>query len=355
MKMRSIFGPTIYATTVIGLVTIIKCQQDQIESLKIDGSKSIDQKDIGSGITRSSTTQTSQAGIDASLSQNGVDSGKIRKDADQNGAGITVVVNNIANTAGSQSSGIASTRTTDRKDPPQVVYRDKPCKCPTITCTATMPADGQIVTPSQVSVHDVVSECHALGYDVKGQVLDLSEHFSNGEVPFGIATFEAWKSAPWSVEIHPRAYKISTVLGETDQEQVVAYNKMSIRVRDELHEIPITESEVLQAPKSAKWRTRVRPFMDAGLSFASNGMNPQFSVGAFPVTYGVSRITPDWLLGGLHATYNPNGNAFGVAISPFGYKVSRLLPLFEDVYLGPRIGYELGSGVNYGVFLGSGL
>src|SRR5690606_6144608 len=62
-------------------------------------------------------------------------------------------------------------------------------------------------------------------------------------VPIGKAGFSAWKEKPWSVELLPRKYGSTTVLGQDEGGRHYAYSKFTIEVDGKMYEVPIDDAQ----------------------------------------------------------------------------------------------------------------
>lgn len=304
----------------------IKNQQTAIQSQLIPMQQLVD------GIVRSQSQYATKADMEKFASDNNVNLKAIKDNLDALGAQVASI--NVV-TAGSQgqSSGHIPSSTTGPDNP-----TPKPPVC----------KDG---TPCP--------DADPYGYMQKQQNLALNEDFSTVKVPLGSVGFSAWQKDPWSVNILPREYSVSTVVGTDDHERQYFYNKFSMKVGDKSYDIPIKSATTKQEVPSASfswWNPRIFAGVDGGVNFThvQGEFTPHVSLGV--MSYGQFKTTPDFSILEVGLGYGIVNKTAEVVVTPVAYNIGRnfLSPLANNTYIAPslQIGVDGSLGAGAGIRVG---
>ena len=170
------------ALLVVGALVFIIYKQNEISvRQQAIETQIVGQKDLIDGIVRSQSQWATKDDLDKWITSNGVNLKAIQDDLSKLHAAVTAanvisVVSSGQNAHNVQSSGTGAAN-------------------PISTTTDTY------------------------GYLAKTQLLDLHENFGGTQVPIGQVGFSAWQSAPWSISILPRNYKITNVIGADENQR----------------------------------------------------------------------------------------------------------------------------------------
>lgn len=262
---------------------------------------------------------------------------QIQDDLDHFGADIQGLNRLVASSQGKRVIRVPSNNTTPRPDPGVA---------PLPTCP-----DG--TTCPNVDPY---------GYLSNSQHLFLSEPFGNKELPIGTVTFQAWEDRPWSYNVFPRNYKLSTVLGQDENGRHYVYNQFRIESNGEEIEVPIKTSEFVEKLPEPKFR--FDPHINLGLSVGATiatasldpdqpraraEVQPTLDVSLF--SYGETKVNPTWKFLGLGIGYETQNNTLGFVVNPADYNLGKHIPLINNFYLGPTVGADLEGQV----FVGGGI
>lgn len=178
------------------------------------------------------------------------------------------------------------------------------------------------------------------GYLNSEQKLTLEEPFSNNKVPLGNISFSAWKNAPWGIDLYPREYMVTTIVGEDENQRQYHYNKFSVKVNNKIYDIKIDSSKTLNEYPEAKFHLfnpRLYLGIDGGLNLKK--INPQFgpNIGINFMSYGRYIVQPDFTILGIGVGYDINNKNPLLLINPFSYNIGNDLPLINNTYLGPSL------------------
>ncbi len=310
------------------LAFIIYKQVEIDKRQKAIESSIISQKEIGDGIVRSMSQYASAKDIESIIKKNGVNLDKINKDLeniDSKIDSINITVSRSSGySSGNQSSSGSSVITTD---PPTETITD--CKGNVVTC---------ISDPNN--------------YFGTVQYYNISEHFSDKEVPFGQVGFSASKDKPWEIKVLPRDYKFYTVSSVDEDKRVVNYNKLVLKVGDKDYTLPIasaTTTQVFPEPKFRFFSPRLFLGLDGGVD---NNYKfeaaPLLSLGI--MNYGKFNSTPDFSILQLGFAFDPKDRVSYFSITPFAYNIGKHLPFIENTYLGPS--FYLSPSQNFAIMAG---
>jgi hypothetical protein len=315
----------------IGLMLlIIGIQHKQLQDANSKLTKVIDQKDIGGGIVRSSTSVGTSADIDSMALDAGVDISRIRSDATDNGAVVTGINVTTANTSGSNSTNVRSSRSKPRTDVAQPNFGS--CVCP--------PNQG---SSSDIKIPPPTAPACAPGrYENSEQVLDINEPVTDQNIPFGEVTFKAWKEDPWSLSVFPRSYKSSVVFAEDDDGRKIAYSHMEIIQGDNKVTLPISTAEMVMTPKPAKfrWASRLHLGVSGGIH-TTLGITGNAGLAFYFANYGSDKFLPDFTFIGAGLGYDFLNSSPVISLNPASYRIGQHLPFVQDLYLSPQLTLDL--------------
>lgn len=194
--------------------------------------------------------------------QSKIDLDVIKKDLDTFNASIIAINKTQTSSHGYYSTGDGSSYTIPIINPP-----------PTITC------QDKECTEDKYS------------YFKQRQFYVLSEPFSNIKIPIGTVGFDATQKNPWLLDIKPRKYISSTVIGIDENSRHYVYNKFIIKVDDKDYEIKIDTAELKEQYPENKFR--FNPKLYAAYDNALPAHNVGVSVALF--SYGKFKSNPDWI------------------------------------------------------------
>jgi hypothetical protein len=311
IKTAIIGGSLVFLT---GLCFIIKVQNDTITKLKIIETSVMESKNLGDNIVRGQSAYVTQKDLETLIKEQKLDLSVIKQDLGVLGANVKAFQTIKVVTPGYSGSNIQTTVVT--KDPlPTTAKSDK--------------------------------------YTGTTQWLDLTEPFGGGTiVPFGKAGFSAGQEKPWSVTVEPRTYRSDTVLGEDEDGRHFAYSKMFIDVGGKSYTVPIAENKVMEEYPSSKFGFDPSLYMgiDGGMIMQnSNGeIMPNLGVSFF--SYGTRKSNPEWNFLTLGLGYASQSKSIAAFLSPANYNVGKLLPLVDNMFVGPSVSIDMNK--NIGLFVG---
>lgn len=197
------------------------------------------------------------------------------------------------------------------------------------------------------------------GYMNHQENLDLNEDFSGTKVPIGQVGFSAWQKAPWDINILPRQYTITNVVGTDENQREYFYNKVTVKVNDKNYDVKIASSETKQEYPTAKfsfWNPKLFMTLGGAANVNNSPIQPNVNIGLGLniMSYGKYKLSPDINVLGLGAGYAFGKNEFIIILNPVSYNIGRLLPgnIISNTYLGPSIQFSI---PNETVFVGGNL
>jgi hypothetical protein len=261
--------------------------------------------------------------LDDSLSKLGLDS--IKKDLNELDAKLTAINVILTRTPGRNATNLVSTGT--KPKPPQ-----EPLVPPTLPCI-----EGTCINPDK------------FGYLNNEQFLSINEPFGDSDIPFGKTSFKAWKEAPWSLQIFPRDYSVTTTLSQTEEGQYVVYNKFEIDVEGKKYPVKISESKTIQAEKESEFWFNPKVYLGIGVG---STVAPEFraevvpTLGAAMFSYGPNKkqSTLSFLNVGIAA--HTQDLAPALTISPVNYNIGEPIPLLENLFIGPTVSVDTNANVS---------
>jgi hypothetical protein len=282
----------------------------------------IQQKTLVDGLVQSANQYTTKSDLDKFIKDNTGNLKAIQDNLSSLGAQITAANVVTANSNGQQGNNLPSTNTggsTNPNPPPTLVEN-----CPnggTVTCPNPDP----------------------FGYNRTQQNFTLNEDFSTTKVPIGTVSFSAWQQAPWSLNIIPREYKITSVIGTDENQRVYVDTKFTIQQGNKSFTVPIKTAQteqVFPSPKFYWWNPQLVGGVDAGMSLSrfpqvQGEVAPSVSLGI--MSYGKYKTTPDLSVLQVGAAYESVTKRAGLVITPIAINLGTMLPLLHNTYVAPSI------------------
>jgi len=196
------------------------------------------------------------------------------------------------------------------------------------------------------------------GYNARAQVLELSEPFNKDlSVPFGKSMFQAWEPKPWTLEVYPRQYSVSTVIARDENDHLTTYHKFQISTQGKSYSVPIKSDFIEQSPTESKFRFSPRIYLgvDVGARIyplpEAEGV-PNLSVALFGI--GKTKNDPNWSVLKLGAGVSVHRPAFVGLITPITYNIGHHLPLMNNLHIGPTfiVDTTTSIGATFGISAG---
>lgn len=304
------------AVLVIGALVFIIYKQNEISvRQQAIETQVVSQKDLVDGIVRSQSQWATKDDLDKWITSGGVNLKAIQDDlsklhAEVTAANVISVISSGQNVHNVKSSGIGA-------------------------------------------VNPVTTTTDTYGYLAKAQLLDLHENFGGTQVPIGQVGFSAWQAAPWSINILPRDYKITNVIGTDENQRAYVYNKVTVKAGDKDYDVKITSAETKQEypdPKWSFWNPKLFLGLDAGVSIqqpvvkVTGQATPSLNFGF--ITYGKYKTTPD-------LSFAQVGLGIGIAdvkpqivITPVAYNIGKNVPFISNTYVAPSLGIGINGSFN---------
>ena len=290
----------------------------------------VKQKEIIDGITRSQAQYASKEDIENFARLNGLNLKAIQSDLDKLHAEVISINTISVKSIGQISSHIPSTSTGEINPNPLPV-----------TCK-----DG------------LCPDADPFGYMTKQQLLSVEENFGKTKISIGQVGFSAWQDKPWSLQIKPREYLVSTVIGVDENQRQFAYNKFSVKIEDKLYEIPISSAEIKQVypqPSFSFWNPRLFLGIDSGINIGSykSEFTPGIHVGI--MSYGVFKNSPDISLIQVGIGAGMISKKPQLIFTPVTYNIGKHIPLMNNLYVGPSVNLSTGGDLSIMIGLKAGL
>lgn len=304
---------------VVGLLGFIVYKQIEISNKQLAiESQVVAQKELVDNIMRSQNSYATKDDIDKFIKDNGVNLQAIQDDLDKLHAEVTSV-NTIAVISNGQTAtnihstgtGISNPNPVDSKNP------------------------------------DV------FGYLLRQQNLNLNEDFGGVKVPIGQVGFSAWQKDPWNINILPREYHITNVIGTDDNQRTYVYNKVTVKSGNQNYDVKITTAQTEQKYPEAQWswfNPRLYIGADGGINV--NSVKGEFTpnVNISFMSYGKYKTQPDFSVLEVGVGYGTVSKKAQLVITPATYNVGKNIPLMNNMYIGPSL--HIGSNGEISVMAG---
>src|SRR3990167_1701729 len=277
-------------------------------------------KQLRDDIVRAQAQQLSKKDLEDFAKKSNIDLEPIREDLSKLDAHIKGISSILVSTPGFAGTNIPSTSTVSRRDGGV----DRPAVIP-------CPNGGTVECPNP----------DPFGYQTNSQVLVLNEQFDGKtKLPFGDVQFNAWRQNPWELNIYPRRYSVTTVLGEDDEGRHYTYHKFTITSNGTTVPVKITDAKFVEEKPESKFRFNPRLYMSVDLGTHVHPaplaeVLPNLQVSLF--SYGKTKLGPSWTFAGVGLGYASQSNELGVVVSPVNYNVAQHLPLVENLHVGPSV------------------
>jgi hypothetical protein len=280
----------------------------------------LQQKTLIDGLVQSSNTYTTKSDLNNFVQLNTSALQAIQANLNSLGASITAANVVTTNSQGWVANGVASTSSTPSgsKEPGT-----------TVAC----PSGGSVTCPNG----------DPFNYQSNLQTLALNENFTTLNVPIGSVSFDASKQAPWNVDILPRKYNVTSVIGTDENQRIYVDNQFNVLVNGKTYNVPITTAQTQQvfpSPKLSWWNPMIFAGLDGGLSLnkfpiVQGEFAPSVNFGA--ISYGKYKTSPDWSFVQVGASYGTVSKRVMVDVTPVAYNLHTLLPLLHNTYVGPSL------------------
>lgn len=293
----------------------------------------IEMKEFSQEVVRSQSRYATKEEIEKIISKN-MNLDEIKRDLNNHDAIVRAVQTVLAQSIGRNQTGVGTGWTKPRpKDPDGN---------PAPTCP-----DG--------------SKCEdPYGYWENGQFVSITEPFAGGtEVPVGSVGFEAWKEKPWTINVHPRDYHVTTVLGQDKKGRHYAYNKFEIGVDGEKYPVPIRDSKIVEQLPEASfswWNPRVGIGVHGGVGFntANDDILTATAAPALsfsPFSYGQTETKPDWIFARVGAGFDLVHRTASFSVAPAMWNIGSAVDVIQNTYIGPvvSVDHEGRIGVGAGI------
>ncbi len=296
----------VFAIFVVGTAGFVIYKQHEISARQDAIEKSIvAQKELADGILRSMSQYTTKQDLDAFAKASNLNLDVIKQDLEKLNASVVAINVSKANSQGQTGTNIPS--------------------------TGTKPGDNPNPPAKEVDPY---------GYQSNQQVLLLHEQFGQDTVPIGDVGFSAWKDKPWSLNIKPRQYTATTVIGTDENQRIYTYNKLSINVDNKDYDVKLTQGQTQQIYPEAKfswWNPRLYLGVDGGINLSSVRGEAAPSINLQLMSYGRYRTQPDFSVLQIGAGYQLDSKRPSVVLTPFSYNVGKSIPLLNNTYIGPSL------------------
>jgi hypothetical protein len=331
----------IIAALVVAFGIFVFVKEQQMSNLQTQLSTSmVAQTNLINNIQRSSAQFATTDQLNAFAQQQNVSLSAIQKDLDSLNATITGINAVVVNSQGQNQTNLPSTGTSPNPSPP-----------PTTT-TVSCPNGGTANCPL----------ADTYKYTQNIQTLALNEDFSTVQVGIGVISFDASKATPWTENIYPRTYDITSTIGtNADTEQQFVYNQLSITSNGKSQTVPITSSKFVQQVPTATfsfWNPRLYLFTNGAVNISSSPVKGDATFGAALgiMSYGSSKTTPDVSVAQVGLGYSAGTKNATVVLNPVSYNVGKLIPghLVNSTMVGPTLEVDIKGNVMAGAGISIG-
>lgn len=315
-------APTIgVIVLIVILLIVVKWQHDQLISQK--DTSALEMKQLRDDIVRAQTQYVSKEDIEKFAKNSNIDLVPIKEDLDKLHAQVKGISNITVKTPGYSGSNLPSSSVVAREGKPATVGYDP------------------------------------YGYLTNAQVLKLQEPLSNSkEVPFGEVQFKAWEPKPWGLQVYPRSYNVTSVLGEDESGKHYTYHKFTVTTNGETYPIQISDAKFIEEKPDSKFRFSPRLYLSVdGGGYVYPALKwevlPSLEVALF--SYGRTKVDPDWVFLGVGLGYASQAKSLGIALTPVRYNIAHHLPLVENLFIGPTVmvnttgGFAVLGGIGVGL------
>lgn len=304
------------------LIFIVKVQYDTIDRLKHIETSVVESKELSNQVLRAQSNYATDKDLKTLMEKQGFDIGELKKDLRKLGGQVQGVHTVQVVTPGFVGTDLKTTETGEENPSP--------------------PKPGEPLEDKY-------------GYFDKTQWYHLNEPFEDQTaVPIGKVGFSAWKEKPWSVEVLPRKYGSTTVLGQDEEGRHYAYSKFTIEVDGKTYKIPIDESQIVEKYPTAKFHFNPRLYLgiDGGFVFTPplhGEVIPNIGLSFF--SYGKTKVSPDFSFLTLGVGYAMQAQTLVFILAPVNYNIGKPIPLIDNLHIGPAISLDING--DLGLYLGA--
>lgn len=332
------------------LLAFVIYQHNANRQLRSQIIETVDQKDLGKGTVRSSTSIGTQDDINDAAADAGMNMSAVKKDMEEHGTSATGVNVTESRTTGETVTNAGSSRTRRRSDSAATTSVTS-CVCPSIHEVPAVDTE-RTERAARESKPEKSTVCR---YDNDEQILDLNEKVGSDTVPFAEVSFKSWTSNPWNYVVYPRSYKSTVLFTEDDDGNKIAYSHSTITVADKTVNLPVETSKFMAAPKPARFRVFPRMYLSSGVGFDLNdGIEWQAGLGLYILNYGPEKLAPTWQFAGLGLNYSTT-SSLSLSLVPVSYNIGPHIPFLHSLYLGPSVSVGLDLGFSFGASLSANL
>jgi hypothetical protein len=303
---------------------------DNAKQLSALQQQNIQQKALIDGLVQSSNQYTTKDDLNNFIQSNTDNLKAIQDNLNSLGAQITAANTVTANSSGQQATNVHSSGTgTTNPNPtaPTVI----PC-----------PSGGSVNCPNT----------DPFGYQLKQQQLTLNEDFPNLQVPIGSIGFSAWQQAPWSLNIAPREYNVTSVIGQDQNQRIYVDNQFTVKVNGKDYEVPIKTAQTKQVLPPATWswwNPGLFMGLDGGLNLTNipplhGEVSPSLNLGI--MSYGTFKTQPDISVLQMGLGYGFVSKKPELVITPIALNVGKVVPLLHNTYVAPSLQIGIDGSVN---------
>lgn len=218
------------------------------------------------------------------------------------------------------------------------------------------------------TVNTTLTTVDTYGYLNKTQLLNLHEDFSGTSVPFGQVGFSAWQQDPWNINVSPRQYKVTNVIGTDDNQRTYVYNKFIVNVEGKDYDVKISSTETKQEFPEAKWtwwNPRLFVGVDGGININTTGLSvdvssrikgefvPSLSLGI--MSYGMYKNQPDLSVIQIGVGVGAVSQKPQLVFTPVAYNIGKHVPFIINTYVAPSLAVGIDGSVSVMVGVRVGL
>lgn len=323
----------------IGLLSIVIYQQIQLKNQQLEIEKSIvQQKELSNLVLRSMSSYASKEDIDNIARSYNLNLDEIKKDLSKLDANFSslnkvTVVSNGYTQSNLPSDNVTNVNPNDGTD-----------------------NNGNVISCSN---GDQKIECiqDPLNYFKTTQYFNLTEKFSNTNIPIGNVGFTASKSKPWSVSILDRKYNLINVIGKDRDGRDYVYNKFVINVDNKDYEIKITDARTVQEYPESKiswFNPRLMLGSDFGAKLSPFEANISPNITIATTSYGKYNKQPDFYFVNIGLGYDAVSRSPNITFAPVIYNFGKHLPAVYNSYIGPSVSmdFKQNLGINLAIRVG---
>jgi hypothetical protein len=210
----------------------------------------------------------------------------------------------------------------------------------TIVVTSSGQVMGNLSSSSTGAVNPTPTSIDTYGYLKNAQILNLHEDFSGTPVPIGQVGFSAWQPSPWNINVLPRQYKVTNVIGTDDNQRTYVYNKFVVTVDNKDYEVKIAKAETKQEYPTAKWSWwNPRLFIGADGGINANKVKGEFapSINLGIMSYGQYKTSPDFSVLQVGVGIGVVSQKPQFILTPGAYNIGKHIPLMNNTYIAPSL------------------